>query len=86
MADLDLQIVVGVGAGRGGYPDPEITGGSSQKDFFRTFGPKFGLKIRGAGTPPPRAPPLDPPLLSDSLVVLLSCNLFILIYFFLLHE
>ena len=43
MADLDLQIVVGVGAvggrwpggvGRGGYPDPEIRGGPSQKEFF----------------------------------------------------
>ena len=71
MADLDLQIVVGVGAGRGGYPDPEIRGGPSQKDFFRTFGPKFDLKIRWAGT---RPPPLDPPLLSVSLVVLLSFN------------
>ena len=70
MADVDLQILVGVGAGRGGYPDPEITGGSSQKDFFRTFGPKFGQKMREAGNP--QAPPLDPPLLSDSLVVLLS--------------
>ena len=57
MADLDLQIVVGVGAGRGGYPDPEIRGGPSQKDFFRTFGPKFDLKIRRAGTrPPPPGP------------------------------
>ena len=74
MADLDLQIVVGVGAGRGDYPDPEIRGGPSQKDFFRAFGPKFGLKIRWAGTRPPRGPPPDPPLLSDSLVVLLSFN------------
>ena len=77
MADLDLQIVVGVGAGRGGYPDSEIRGGPSQKDFFRTFGPEFDLKIRWAGTrppPPPTAPPLDPPLLSVSLVVLLSFN------------
>ena len=77
MADLDLQIVVGVGAGRGGYPDPEIRGGPSQKDFFPTFGPKFDLKMRWAGTrphPPPPAPSLDPPLLSVSLVVLLSFN------------
>ena len=75
MADLDLQIVVGVGVGQCGYPDPEITGGSSQKDFFRTFGPKFGLEIRGVGSP--RAPSLDPPLLSDSLVVLLSFNFYV---------
>ena len=45
VADPDLQI-------RGGpdHPDPEIRGeGGLQKDFFRPFGPQFGLKIRGAG-------------------------------------
>ena len=31
-----------------------------QKNFFRLFGPQFGLKL--GGTRPPRAPPLDPPL------------------------
>ena len=35
----------------GGHPDPEIRGGR----------PHFGLKTRGR-PPPPRAPPLDPPL------------------------
>ena len=34
-----------------------------QKNFFRPFGPQFGLKIRG-GRVAPRAPPLDPPLAS----------------------
>ena len=54
--DPDLQIK------GGGYPDPEIKGGRSQKNFFRPFGPQlFGLKIRGSQ--PPWVPPLDPPLL-----------------------
>ena len=30
--------------------------------FFWPFGPKFGLKIRGAGPDGGRVPPLDPPL------------------------
>ena len=37
-------------------------GGRSLKNFFRLFGPPFGLKLRGgwgAGLP---GPPLDPPL------------------------
>ena len=58
MADPDLQRRGGGGAG---HPDPEIrgVGGTrSKKNFFRPFGPHFGLKIRGGG----RAPPLDPPL------------------------
>ena len=47
------------GVGEGGHPDPEIWGGGSlKKSFFRSFGPQFGLKIRGAGPPDP----LDPPL------------------------
>ena len=49
----------GGGDGRGGHPNHEITRGAGiqKKRFFRPFGPQFGLKIRGNGTPP-----LDPPL------------------------
>ena len=36
---------------------------SLSKNFFLPFGPQFGLKIRGRGPPPPRAPPLELPLL-----------------------
>ena len=40
-------------------------GGRSQKNFFPPFGPQFGgLKVREGRAP--RPPPLDPPLLSDS--------------------
>ena len=46
------------------YLDPEIKAGGgeavSKNNFFRVFGPQFGLKIRGGG--PPWAPPRDPPL------------------------
>ena len=45
----------------GGHPDPEMGGRRSQKNFFRPFGPQFGLKIRA-----PRTPPLDPPLMNTS--------------------
>ena len=45
MSDPDLQI-------RGGGPgrtDPEITGGGAVwENFFRPFGPRFGLKMRGS--------------------------------------
>ena len=51
VADPDPQI-----RGGGGPPDPEIRGGGFQKPFFRTFGPQFGLKIRGAGPPGPLGP------------------------------
>ena len=50
----DLQI-----RGGGGHPDPEIRG--AQKNYFRPFGPPFGLKIRGDPGAP--APPMDLPLL-----------------------
>ena len=31
-------------------PDPEISGGPGlKKYFFQSFGPQFGLKIRGGG-------------------------------------
>ena len=48
MADPDLQIR---GGGRGGW---------SPKNVFWSFGPQFGLKIRGGQAP--QAPPLDLPL------------------------
>ena len=59
MADPDLQI-----RGRPAHPDPEITGEGRgiKKNFFRPFGPQFGLKIRGGGGPGPPRPPLDLPL------------------------
>ena len=42
--DPDLQI----GRGGGSHPDPEIKGGGGlKKNFFRPFGPQFGLKLRG---------------------------------------
>ena len=52
MADPDLQI-----RGRPAHPDPEITGEGRgiKKNFFRPFGPQFGLKIRG-GARAPQAP------------------------------
>ena len=35
--------------GGGGDPDPEIEGSGFKKNFFRPFGPQFGLKLRGGG-------------------------------------
>ena len=57
---LGLSLCMGITYGAGGYrpsdkgrggchPDPEITGARIQKNFFRPFGPQFGLKIRGWG-------------------------------------
>ena len=44
VADPDLQIREG-----GGHPHPEIREEPGlNKKFFRPFGPKFGLKVRGA--------------------------------------
>ena len=51
---------MGVGGLYPGHPDHKVMGGRgalSQRNFFRPFGPKFGLKIRGTW-----APPLDLPL------------------------
>ena len=56
--DPDLEIGGG-GRGGGGSSRPLEKGGSPKK-FFWSFGPQFGLKIRGRG--PPWAPSLDPPL------------------------
>ena len=45
--------------------DKESWGGGavSKNNFFRPFGPQFGLKLEGGGGgAAPRAPPLDPPL------------------------
>ena len=48
MTDPDLEIR----GGGSGHPDPEIRGEQSTKNFFRPFGPPFGLKIRGGAGPP----------------------------------
>ena len=47
--DPDLEIR---GGGGGGLSRPLEKGGL-QKNFFRSFGPQFGLKIRGCGPPGP---------------------------------
>ena len=56
-ADPDLQIREGVC-----HPDSEIREEPGlNKKFFRTFGPQFGLKVKGEGRTP-GASSLDPPL------------------------
>ena len=57
VADADLQ-TGGGGLGRSYRPWDKV--GAVSKNFFRPFGPQFGLKIRGRAGP--GAPPLDPPL------------------------
>ena len=62
MPDPDFEIRRGaviqtVSQGGGGWG----AGLVSKKIFFRPFGPRFGLKLRGEPGSPP-APPLDPPL------------------------
>ena len=49
-ADPNLQVE---GGGGGGHPDPEIRGDRPQKNIFRPFGPLFGLKVKGGGSPGP---------------------------------
>ena len=61
MADPDLQI-----RGGPGHPDPEISGGGGgvvSKFFFSALRASVWSKNKGDG-PPPRAPPLHPPLLA----------------------
>ena len=59
MADPDLQIR----EGGGGHPDPEIRGGGAvSKKFFSLLRVSFWSKNKGGRAP--RAPPLDPPLLT----------------------
>ena len=41
----------GGGGGESGHPDPEIRGAVS-KNCFWSFGPQFGLKIRGPSPTP----------------------------------
>ena len=43
MADPDLEIRGGGGGEGGGHPDPEIRGDGLPKNFFRPFGPDFGV-------------------------------------------
>ena len=46
---------------QGGHPGPYISGvGAEAKKFFRPFGPRFGLKLRGGRAL--QAPPLVSPL------------------------
>ena len=63
MANPDLQIREGPG-----HPDPEIMGRGEgggerergaclQKNFFRPFGPQFGLTIKGGRAPRPLPSP-----------------------------
>ena len=58
MLDLHLEIRRGPS-----YPDPKIKGRGwgwvSKNIFFRPFGPKFGLKVRG-GKPPGPLPWIRP--------------------------
>ena len=58
MADIDLQRMGGVGGGGEGgshpdHPDPEIREKGAVSNFFRPFGPQFGLKIKGGERGPP---------------------------------
>ena len=58
-----------------GHPNPEKrVEGRLEKTFFRPFGPQFGLKMRGGGGWIPRAPPLDPPLITVGQCSVLLCG------------
>ena len=65
MPDPDLAIR---GGGEGGRLSRPLDNGEHgvQKNFFRPFGPQFGLKVRGVD---PRVPSLDPPLSADGLSI-----------------
>ena len=59
MPDPDLEI-------RGGGVIQTLRqggGGLPKKLFWPSFGPHFGLRIRGGGAPP--VPPMEPPLYHD---------------------
>ena len=57
-----------------GHPNPEKrVEGRLKKTFFRPFGPQFGLKMMGGGWVP-RAPPLDPPLITVGQCSVLLCG------------
>ena len=58
--DPDFEIRVG----GGGHPDPLIRGkgGGSRKKNFSALWASVWSTNKGGGSPPPRAPPLDPPL------------------------
>ena len=68
MFDFDKK--AGYWSVRSSFPSPSLIiagsrpldkgAGGLQNKFFWLFGSQFGLKIRGVGTGPPRAPPLDP--------------------------
>ena len=54
VADLDLQIK---GGGETAIQTVRYEGGGGlKKNFFRSFGPQFGLKIRGGRAPPGPSP------------------------------
>ena len=58
-----------------GHPNPEKrVEGRLKKTFFRPFGPQFGLKMMGGGGWVPRAPPLDPPLITVGQCSVLLCG------------
>ena len=54
------QYSISIQLGEKVTPDPAIRGASLKKpNFFRPFGPQFGLKLKAAG--PPNFPLSDPP-------------------------
>ena len=57
---LDFYMNLRLNSGGSRPFDKEGGGEAVPKNFFRPFGPKFGLKIRGL------APPLDLPLLKGA--------------------
>ena len=52
MPDPDLEISVGMGGGGVGGVGGAV-GASLQRNFFQSFRPRFGLKIKGGGKPGP---------------------------------
>ena len=57
-------------------PSDKERGMGLPKISFRPFGPQFGLKIRGeAAPPPPRAPPMEPPLVYNRCITRCALHL-----------